>query len=273
MEQTRARLSRAESVRLYFLTLPASDRADVLTVRDLRAVEIIRGMQDMQVEGGAARTPLFSLAGVAQRRTLKSYGQWVPASRQHTKATQASNAPTLASLTKTDCQPELIVSQRIVDAACRIEKGLRLDFNSTLSVPVSRLRRPLWLRTCQRPFHLPMTVSWLLFVATLCEPAISMQLNDSYRCKRRCLLKKVMDAILRYKPVRASEFFFVLNEVSPCAVAQSGGRQAGCSSCGGSSDTGAAGVRQGGQQSPAVMLCFLFCGELCSFSASQGSNR
>jgi len=192
MVTTRATLSRAESVRLYFLTLPASDRADVLTVRDLRAVEIIRGMQDMQVEGGAARTPLFSLARVAQRRTLKSYGQWVLASRWHTKATQASNAPTLASLTKTDCQPELIVSQRVVDAACRIEKGLRLDFNSTLSVPVSCLRRPLWLHTCQRPIHLPVTVSWLLFVATLCEPAMSIQLHDSYRCKRRRLLKNVM---------------------------------------------------------------------------------
>jgi hypothetical protein len=130
----RATLSRAESLRIYFLTLPPSDRADVLTVRDVRAADILRGMQDMQADG-ASGTVLFSFAGAAQRRNLKSYGDWVVASR-HLKPS-ARDTPLQEALTRHTCPPELMVSQRIIDASARLEGELRLDFNSTLSVPVS----------------------------------------------------------------------------------------------------------------------------------------
>lgn len=121
-------------MRRYFLTLPASDRSDILTVRDVGAEKIMRCMQDMQAEAGGASPLLFSFSGVAQRCNLKSYGQWLVASK-HSKA-QVARAPTMASLTKTRCPSELIMSQRVLDACARLERVLRLDFNSTLSVPV-----------------------------------------------------------------------------------------------------------------------------------------
>ena len=127
-------ISRAESVRRYFLTLPASDRSDILTVRDVGAEKIMRCMQDMQAEAGGASPLLFSFSGVAHRCNLKSYGQWLVVSK-HSKA-QVARAPTMASLTKTRCPAELIMSQRVLDACARLERVLRLDFNSTLSVPV-----------------------------------------------------------------------------------------------------------------------------------------
>jgi hypothetical protein len=129
----RTALSRAESVRRYFLTLPASDRADVLTVRDAHVAELLREMQDAQAAGGAASACLFSVDGLAQRRTLKSYGQWVGA--RGGKAARA-HLTKPADLRAVRCPPGLIVSQRIVDASVRLETELRLDLNSTLSVPV-----------------------------------------------------------------------------------------------------------------------------------------
>lgn len=131
----RATLSRAESLRLYFLTLPPSDRAEVLTVRDVRAADILRCMQDMQADGDASGTLLFSFAGAAQRRNLKSYGEWVLASRHLKPSTRDS--PSQQALTRHPCPPELMISQRIMEASARTERELRLHFNSTLSVPVS----------------------------------------------------------------------------------------------------------------------------------------
>jgi hypothetical protein len=128
----RTALSRAESVRRYFLTLPASDRADVLTVRDAHVAELLREMQEAQAAGGAASACLFSVDGLAQRRNLKSYGQWVVARGKAARA----HRPKPADLRAVRCPPGLMVSQRIVDASVRLETELRLDLNSTLSVPV-----------------------------------------------------------------------------------------------------------------------------------------
>ena len=136
----RTALSRAESVRRYFLTLPASDRADVLTIRDESAAALLGAMQDAQAAGGAARSSFFSLDGLAQRRNLKSYGQWVGAGARGAAASGAVAArrPKPAELRQVSCPPELLVSQRIVDASVRLETELRLDLNSTLSIPVRR---------------------------------------------------------------------------------------------------------------------------------------
>jgi hypothetical protein len=147
-------LSKAESLKRYFLTLPISDRADVLTVRDERAVEILRGMQDVEAEHGASSTLLFSLTGVAQRRDMKGFGAWV-VSAKDAKTAPVGNPPTVTQLVPRRMPAELIMSQRIVDASLRLESQLRLDLLFTLSVPVRTLLLCLY-HALPLPPHLPL---------------------------------------------------------------------------------------------------------------------
>jgi hypothetical protein len=129
-------LSRAESLRRYFLTLQVGDRHDLMTVRDVRAVEIMRSMQDMQLKKSASATSMFSLSGAVQRRNLKGYGQWLAASPL-CKPSLLEHGPTAAQLTQVDCPPELILSKRAAEASTRLEEKVHVDYESTLHVPVS----------------------------------------------------------------------------------------------------------------------------------------
>jgi hypothetical protein len=135
-------LSKAESLRRYFLTLPASDREDVLVVRDEPAIAIVRSMQDMQAAHGAAAASVFSFAGAAQRRSLKSYGQWVTVPLCD-KPVALGHSPTAAQLTRAVCPPDVVAAQRVVEASARLEAKLHVECNTTLHVPVSVIARAL----------------------------------------------------------------------------------------------------------------------------------
>ena len=92
-------------------------------------------MQDMQAAHCAAAS-VFSFAGAAQRRSLKSYGQWVTVP-QCAKPTALGHSPTAAQLIRAVCPPDVMAAQRIVEASARLEAKLHVECNTTLHVPVS----------------------------------------------------------------------------------------------------------------------------------------
>ena len=132
-------LSRGESVKRYLLTLPASDRADVLTVRDVRGADVLRGMHELRALRSGADTLLFSFVGAAQRRTLKSYGTWIVARRGGAGKLAATETPSPDAINPVCYPPDIAVSRRVLDASLRLERQLRLDLAATLSVPLELL--------------------------------------------------------------------------------------------------------------------------------------
>ena len=132
-------LSRGESVKRYLLTLPASDRADVLTVRDVRGADVLRGMHELRALRSGADTLLFSFVGAAQRRTLKSYGTWIVARRGGAGKLAATETPSPDAIKPVCYPPDIAVSRRVLDASLRLERQLRLDLAATLSVPLELL--------------------------------------------------------------------------------------------------------------------------------------